>query len=620
MGLFAGARHLSAQYAIYSLLSESGSLPGGEVSAWISSWVWVLYVGPYAFLGLLFPDGRLPGRRWRGAAGLGVLVIVAGAVVAALAPRFVYGLGPIRNPLGIDLRGASGVAELVVALLYSLVFVTAISLFVRLRHASGTERQQLKWVASAGAVAVFGAYLKYAVVSEAVSAPPVSFAASLLLMVGLVGIPITMGIAILKYRLYDIDVLVNRALVYGALSACVVGTYMLVVGGLGALFQANDNLAIALVGTGLAAILFAPLRDRLQRAVNHLTYGERDEPYEMLSRLGQRLESTLALNAALRTIVETVAGALKLPYAAISLKQGDAFEVAAAHGVPAEEATVLPLVHQGEVLGRLVLAPRAPGEPFTAADRRLLEDLARQAGATVHGVRLTADLQRSRERLVTALEEERRRLRRDLHDGLGPTLAGLICGLDAARGTLVRGPDATEALLTELKTQAQTAVSDIRHLVYGLRPPALDDLGLVCAIRQQAQDHGQLADGPPVAAGDVRCERGPVFYVEAPEHLPPLSAATEVVCYRIAQEAMTNVVRHASANACRVSLSIDRSRGVLELEVADDGAGVPDDRRMGVGLSSMRERAAELGGSFEIRPAHAGGTRVLACLPLPVEE
>jgi signal transduction histidine kinase len=249
-------------------------------------------------------------------------------------------------------------------------------------------------------------------------------------------------------------------------------------------------------------------------------------------------------------------------------------------------------------------------------DRRLLEDLAHQIGASTHAalmtaeaLRLSADLQRSRERLVEAREEERRRLRRDLHDGLGPQLSSQALTVDAALALMRRDPDAAEELLLELKADAQDAVTDIRRLVYGLRPPALDDLGLLGALRESAAQYG--AKGLDVS-------------VEAPESLPPLSAAVEVAAYRIAQEALSNVARHAEADACTVSLDTDAS-SVLCLEVRDDGCGIPDLRenssiRAGVGLTSMRERAGELGGSLLIEPLPEGGTRVRASLPLPKGE
>jgi signal transduction histidine kinase len=272
-------------------------------------------------------------------------------------------------------------------------------------------------------------------------------------------------------------------------------------------------------------------------------------------------------------------------------------------------------------VGRLVISPRAPWEGFSDADRRLLEDLARQAEVAVHAVRLTADLQSSRERLVTTREEERRRLRRDLHDGLGPTLASLVLKLDAARKMVRPKPADAEEMLSHLKNQTQDTVGDVRRLVYGLRPPALDDLGLVAAIRQQARGH-DFVDGlsrkteneAAAVDGKASCS------IDAPDDLPLLPAAVEVAVYRIAQEALTNVARHARARRCRVRISVDRAGGALTLEVRDDGVGLAEGRRAGVGLSPMRERAEELGGRCEVEPDPEGGTRVLARLPLPASE
>ncbi len=263
-------------------------------------------------------------------------------------------------------------------------------------------------------------------------------------------IPLSIAFAILHSRLWDIDIVINRTLVYGALTASVVGIYVLVVGGLGTLLQAQGNLVISLLATGLVAILFQPLRIRLQRAVNRLMYGERDDPYGVLSRLGQRLGATLAPDAVLSVIVETVAQALKLPYVAITLQQEQASPIAASYGKAVEPLLHLPLLYQSEHVGELLLAPRARGETFTPADHRLLNDLARQVGVAAHAVQLTTDLQLSRERLVTTREEERRRLRRDLHDGLGPTLAGFSLKVGAVRNHLLPGQEAADTLLSEL--------------------------------------------------------------------------------------------------------------------------------------------------------------------------
>jgi signal transduction histidine kinase len=219
-------------------------------------------------------------------------------------------------------------------------------------------------------------------------------------------------------------------------------------------------------------------------------------------------------------------------------------------------------------------------------------------------VRLTADLQRSRERLVTAREEERRRLRRDLHDGVGPQLAALTLKIETARNLLSDDPTA-DALLSDLAQRARAAVADVRRSVHALRPPTLDELGLVPALRETAAQYTH---------NDLRVS------VEAPEKMPPLPAAVEVAAYRIAQEAITNVVRHAGARNCRTRFDLDEERGLLRLEVTDDGRGIGDDRGTGIGLYSMRERAEELGGTCTVEPVPAGGTRVLAQLPCAREE
>jgi signal transduction histidine kinase len=474
------------------------------------------------------------------------------------------------------------------------------------------ERQQTKWL-------VFGFALGALVLGFADLLAPDS--PSYLLNVvfsglGSMAIILSLGIAILRYRLWDIDLVINRTLVYGLLSASVVGLYILVVGYLGALFRTGGNLLISLLGAALVAVLFQPLRGWLQRGVNRLMYGQRDEPYAVVARLSRRLESTLAPEAVLSAIVETVAQALKLPYAAITLKQGEEFKTAAAYGLSVEGTLTLPLSYQSEPIGQLVLGPRQRGEVFTPADRRLLDDLARQIGVAAHAVRLTSDLQRSRERLVTTREEERRRLRRDLHDGLGPTLGGLTLKVGAIRNLLSHDQATADVLLGELSAEIEGAVSDIRRLVYDLRPPSLDELGLVGAIRARAAHSGIGRSGERTADQSNGLALGLVVAVEAPEDLPLLPAAVEVAAYRIVLEALANVARHAQAQTCQVCL---RVADALEVEVRDDGVGLKAARHTGVGLVSMRERAAELGGTCLIESPPAGGVRVLARLPLPKE-
>jgi signal transduction histidine kinase len=246
----------------------------------------------------------------------------------------------------------------------------------------------------------------------------------------------------------------------------------------------------------------------------------------------------------------------------------------------------------------LHVAPRSPDEPFTSAERRLLEDIAAQTAVAVHNVRLTTDLQRSREQLVAAREEERRRLRRDLHDGLGPKLAGQTLKLEAALDSLDSETEIARALLKETMAESQSVIAEIRRLVYGLRPPALDQLGLCTAVREQAAQYQQ---------------KGLQVTVNAPDALPPLPAAVEVAAYRIIQEALTNMTRHAQARRCAVSLAVGQA---LEIEIRDDGCGLPPEIRAGVGLASMRERAEEIGGSCVIESQKNGGVVVTAQLPL----
>jgi signal transduction histidine kinase len=595
--------------ALFDLVTDSS--PIHRWAVWFGSWLWIPAVFlPATFVLLVFPDGHLLSPRWgfvawSAALGLAIIVLV---VMLHPGPNSSWGLP--ANPLGIPTA---------VPILDSLVNIGAALLFigltgswvgftVRFRRSAGIQREQMKWLVYAVGMTVVG-FIVSSVAQFFLPDYPWKTEISITVSnLGILGIAVAAAIAILRYRLFNIQILINRTLVYGALTAAVAGIYVLVVGGLGVLLQARGSLLVSLLGVGLTAIAAQPVRDRLQRAVNRLMYGERDDPYGVLSRLGQRLEGTLAPEAMLPNIVETVAQTLKLPYAAIALAIAsdssssiDTLPVVAAYGSPTSERLRLPLVYQAETIGALIVGQRA-GETFSSADRRLLDDLARQAGIAAHAVRLTADLQRSREQLVAAREEERRRLRRDLHDGLGPQLASLTLRLETAGNRLTHDPQ-TQALLAELAAQTQAAVADIRRLVYALRPPTLDELGLVNALREAAAQY------PPAGLNSVR------ILFEGPEELPPLPAAVEVAAYRIALEALTNVIRHASARQCVVRLELNRANGWLCLEIQDDGRGLPAAARRGVGLNSMRERAEELGGSWIIESVLQGGTRIEARLP-----
>lgn len=426
-----------------------------------------------------------------------------------------------------------------------------------------------------------------------------------LCMITTIALPAAIFAAILRDRLWDMAIILNRTLVYGALSLGIAVVYMLVVGGLGLLFHAQGNLWLTLLATALVAVLFQPAREWLQKTINRLMFGERDDPYKVLSQLGRQLGETAVPHQTLPAVTATITQTLKLPYAAIELAANDERQPAASSG---ERGTAVlqewPLRYQGEIVGWLQAAPRSPGEPFTAKERQLLADIAAQAGAAAYSLRLTNALQKSREKLVLTREEERRRIRRDLHDELGPTLASQTFAIDAVLDLLESNPTEAARLLRGLKAQNQETVTEIRRLVYALRPPTLDELGLVGALQAHAAQMNKPAHLH-------------IQITATPEPLPPLSAAVEVAAYRIALEAMTNVVRHAQAHRCDLLLQMVSDHSPhLHMAISDDGVGLPPAIHSGVGIRSMRERAEELGGSLALENG-VKGVRVTAVLPLP---
>jgi signal transduction histidine kinase len=348
-------------------------------------------------------------------------------------------------------------------------------------------------------------------------------------------------------------------------------------------------------------LIFQPLRERLQRVVNRLMFGERDDPLAVLSSLSKRLEGASDPEAILPSLVETVGQALKLPYVAIEVLNGKSTHIVAFYGESQDTTEQLPLIHQTEQIGHLVFARRSPRESFNEADYKLLRNIARQTGAAVYAAKLTSDLRRSRQQLVTAREEERRRLRRDLHDGLGPTLAGLTLRIDAARNKLRSDPGQANTLLIDTKEQIKSTIEDIRRLVYELRPPALDELGLEKAVRAFVDQ--QKIDGLIITIADS-------------DGVSTLPAAVEVAAYRIALEGITNVIRHAQAAKAVIRFFPDHNN--LVVEIKDDGIGLPEPIPIGVGMSSMRERAEELGGELVLVPQETGAC-IRACLPISRE-
>jgi signal transduction histidine kinase len=470
-------------------------------------------------------------------------------------------------------------------------------------------RRPLRWLALAlgGGAAVYFAVWVVPVVLHGRALLPDRYQT-----LAFVAVPVAVVAAVLRHQALNIEVVVSRSLAYGALSAGVIGLYIGLVSALSLVFPPIDSLWKQAAAAATVAVLVQPLRSRLQTLINKRLFGDRDDPYRVVSTLASRLEATHTPGAMLPAIVETVAAALRLPYVAIEIQARGRSETAACTGVlPSGDPHRLPLTFQGERVGYLIIAPRTARDTLKRRDRIALAEVARHAGAAVYTARLTRDLRRSRDRLVRAREKERRRILHELHDGVGPTLAAVALGIDASQRS-VGNDTATGVLLGRLRDELQAAIVEIRRLAHGLRPPVLDRIGLIPAIREYA---GAVASRTAHSDGS---DDGVTIILEVPTVLPKLPASVDVAAYRIICEALTNVTRHAMARSCAVRLWVDDD---LHIEVVDDGVGIGQSELTGggVGLSSMRERAAELGGDCLVEADREGGTRVFATLPLPKE-
>jgi two-component system, NarL family, sensor kinase len=547
----------------------------------IFAWSWPLAIGlvlPLALL--LFPDGRPPSRRWR-------WVVIA---VIVTAPLFSLEMGTFPYPI----EPGYPIGYLTIPFYESLhllwtaanirnflaLFLGVASLAVRYRRGSDVERRQLLWLLLAVMLALI-VILPW----DLVAGTPIEVLFAIPL------IPIAVTVAIVRDQLLDIRLVVSRLLAWLILLLAVLVAYT----GLVALLNrfATPRLAWPALITALLVLVAAPLLPRLQRLVDGAIYGDRGDPARVVSRLGEQLATP---DAGLQGVITTIRSALRLPYLAIE-RDGS---VLASDGDPPERLHRWPLARGGKSEGQLTIGLRSGERELAAADRRALAMLADPVAVAVHSTVVSEELQASRERIVAAREEERRRLRRELHDGLGPTLTGIAFGADAAANLVATAPEQANELLTTLRRDTRTALADVRRLVDNLRPPALDELGLVGALQQRVDQLAWRADGESV---QVR--------LDVPDQVPALPAAIEVATYRIATEALTNVVRHSRASSALVRL---RCGERLDLSITDDGppngAWAP-----GVGLDAMRERTAELGGSFQAGPTPDGG-QVVASFPL----
>jgi two-component system NarL family sensor kinase len=602
MGIAGAVTVLSNAWAVYSLRVHPGALPGGAAAAWVSSWTLIVTLGTGAFVPALFPDGRIT-RRWqRRAAYVTAAAVVVLAASQSIASGPIDGVDPrvrpIANPLGVKALDAAGSAatRVCVAILIAFVLTSIGALALRFRRLQGVERAQMRWPLAALAILPTGVVL--ALLLTAVQLGDVGYVVLIGSQVALlVGLAAAIGVSVLRYRLFDFDLVVRRTLILTGVGASVAVLYGLVLLASAALVSGGGRVA-SVAGVAAVAVAVQPLRQRVERAVDRLMRGRLAEPLAVLSALASRLEDAIVPDDVLDAIVAAIRTELNLPYVVIELA-GDAGR--ASSGDLAPIGARFDIVWQGETIGELGVATRIAGEPLRDSESRLLDELCRRAATAVEAARLESELKRSRERLVLNREEERRRLRRDLHDGLGPALAGLSLRADVAADVVLADPASARDQLLEVQYRLKEAVAEVRRVVSDLRPPALDELGFVGALREQAIR---------IAGLDMRLR----IDVDA-SGLHALPAAIEVAAYRIVGEALTNVVRHANATSCRVDVVMN---GALIVTIHDDGDGFELEElpRDGVGLESMSERSAEVGGTLTLTSRPGAGTVVRVWLPI----
>jgi signal transduction histidine kinase len=628
IGATIGLSTFLGSFAGYAVHGGIGGRELGLIAVSLSNPMWVPVVGlPVTFLLLLFPDGHLPTRRWRWFARILAASLVIDFLVIVLAPgRFgdeVAEFANYRNPLGVEgLRTVLSVAIVSLAMLPIGVIGSLVALVRRFRRSAGIERLQLRWLVTAATI--------------------VAVLYTLALLIGFAGswasndqpgwmtvlqhvavfsfglIPIAIGVSVLRYHLFDIDVVINRAVLFGALAVFITVVYVAVVVGVGALVGSRGNPILSAAAAAIVALAFQPARARAQRFADRLVYGKRAAPYEVLSELSERLGNAYANEELLPRMARALAGGTGAVRADVWVRIGDKL---VAEGTWPQDAEVLPplaaseedrgevsasemrepIRHQGELLGSLSIVKR-PGESITPTEEKLVRDLAAQAGLVMRNVALAEQLldnieqlRASRQRLVHAQDEERRKLERNLHDGAQQQLVALSVKLRLAETLAERDPEKTKSMLADLQTETGQAIEDLRDLARGIYPPLLADKGLVAALEAQARK-GSIATS-------VRAEN----VARYPQQV-------EAAVYFCALEALNNVAKYSGASRAEVRLA--RSNGDLTFEVSDDGAGFDTDRTSyGTGLRGMADRVEAIGGTLEIRSTPGGGTSVAGRIP-----
>jgi signal transduction histidine kinase len=612
--LFLLDQGLVANFVIYAIDIRHRTIPGGDLVGSLTAMMWVPGVVPIAILlPLVFPTGTLLSRRWRPVVwvtvAMTIVVVVANGVTPSQDPtNYIPGVRPVSLPHPYSSIAGAFTNAILLLPVCLVAGITALAL--RYRRGSSDERHQIKWILLAGVFAGFagGSSLVTGLLGHYI---PLLQAADIF---GLTLVPVAAAVAVLRYRLYDIDVVISRTLVYGALGLFITGVYVAVVVGVGALVGSSGqpNLLLSIVATAIVAVAFQPVRERLQKVANRLVYGKRATPYEVLSQFSERVAETYAADEALPRMARVLADGTGAERAQVWLRAGALLRPAAAWpessgaeepvrmvgdklpDLPGEEA--VPVRHQGELLGALTVTKRA-GESLTPIEQKLLDDLAHQAGLVLKNVGLTAellarleDLRASRQRLVAAQDEERRRLERNLHDGAQQILVAIKVKLGLAQMLAVKDPDKARDLVAQLKGDTDEALETLRDLARGIYPPLLADKGLAAALESQARKATL-----PVTVNADGIGRYP--------------QEVEAAVYFCVLEALQNVQKYAAASRATVRLRDEDD--ALEFDVEDDGSGfdVATTPR-GSGLTNMADRLDALGGTIGLRSTPSQGTTV----------
>lgn len=572
--------------------------PGAAIAFWIYERLGAGLLTAIPVILALFPDGRLPAGRWRVVAVGSIVCTSLMPLTSLVAPtseltdQAAQEMDPrlsaiARTAWALPLPDGVWPVVLVVArlaLVVGLLAAVAVILHAR-RGADEVRRAQLRWLVWAAVVAVL-TLLSWFVLPVEVS--------TVLQTLGLAAIPIAVVIAVTRYRLYDIDALLGWTVISALLLSSFVVADLALAGMLGASLGSGPVTVLAAV---VVAALYLPFRSRLGRLVTRLISGEREDPYAVMASLSERLEHAQSSQQQLDMVAQAIHRAFKSPFVRLDLERADGSTLTAQLGVADDSLAPRTITYRGHVIGTLTMAP-ARRPKLSARDGRLLDDLVRQAAAAIGASDANDQLRAIRAALVTAREDERRRMRGELHDGVGPVLAGVVLRLDAVAGRVADNAPVHD-LIIAAADDASRAVDEVRRISQGLGPAALAELGLRRAIVEQCERLS--AGGGCRITHDIDIEHG-------------LPAATEVAIYRIVSEALTNIVRHSGARSARVR--VEQRDDMIELEVEDDGAGLGPAPGSGAGLASQRQRALELGGRWSIGPAESGGTIVRAVIPV----